>query len=108
MVKKLCSSQDICDAIEKRQMLANLNNARITSLQKTSTRIELVQVNTRAFVIPVYENTSVIHHHLIVDNLTRFYNFYSNCNDSVLKSHFMSDQTDFEINRYMTKVQLIK
>ncbi len=25
MVKKLCTSQDICDAIEKRQMLANLN-----------------------------------------------------------------------------------
>jgi hypothetical protein len=97
MVKKLTSSQDICDAIEKRQMLANLNNARISSLQKSQDpRKEFKQVQTRSFVVPIHANSNIIHNHLIINNLKRFYNFFTD-DSFVLKSHFMSDQRDFEI-----------
>ncbi len=46
LVKKLCSSQDICDAIVKGQLHANLNNARISSLQRTNTSREFLQTDT--------------------------------------------------------------
>ncbi len=97
MVKKLCSSQDICDAIEKGQFRANLNNARITSLQKTTTHKKFEQAFTRAFVVPVYDNSTVIHRFLAVDNLKRYYNFFTDGDSFLLKSHFMSDQSDFEV-----------
>jgi len=104
MVKKLCSSQDICDAIEKRQLFSNLNNARITSLQKSNNkRTEYKQAQTRSFVVPIHENSRVIHNHLKVINLKRFYNFYTDENSFVLKTHFMSDQTEFEIIRTTCK-----
>jgi len=97
MVKKLCSSQDICDAIEKGQFRANLNNARITSLQKTTTHKKFEQAFTRAFVVPVYDNSTVIHRFLAVDNLKRYYNFFTDGDSFLLKSHFMYDQSDFEV-----------
>ncbi len=37
MVKQLTSSKDICDAIERQQMLANLNTSRRNLLKRTST-----------------------------------------------------------------------
>ncbi len=98
MIKKLSSSQDICDAIEKRQVLANLNNARISSLQKSSEpRKEFKQVQTRSFVVPIHETSTVIHNHLRVCNLKRFYNFYTDDDSFILKTHYMSDQTEFQI-----------
>ncbi len=97
LVKKLCSSQDICDAIVKGQLHANLNNARISSLQRTNTSREFLQTDTKAYVVPVNNNSNVIHRLLVVDNLKRYYNFYTDDDSYVLKSHFMSDQSEFEI-----------
>ena len=88
MLKKLCSSQDICDAIEKGQMHSNLNSARISSLQKSNTRREFVQANTRSFVVPTYDNSNVIHRLLKVDNLKSYYNFYTDDDSFLPKSHF--------------------
>lgn len=37
MVKKLSSSQDICDAIEKHQLISNTNKERLNILRKAET-----------------------------------------------------------------------
>ena len=96
MVKKLTSSQDICDAIEKHQILANLNTGRLNSLHKdNSLRIKKKPINTRAFVIPVHSTAKIARWGLQINDLKKYYNFFT---DSlfVLKTHFMSDQLYFE------------
>ncbi len=83
--------------------LKNLNSARISSLQKTNARREFVQANTRSFVVPTYDNSNVVHCLLKVDNLKSYYNFYTDDDSFLLKSHFMSDQSDYEIIRTTEK-----
>ncbi len=51
MIKQLRSSQDICDAIERQQMLANLNTSRRNCLKRATTQASKCQ-QTKAFVIP--------------------------------------------------------
>jgi len=52
MIKQLTSSQDICDAIEKQQMLANFNTSRHNILQKATTKIHKEQ-QKKAIDIPL-------------------------------------------------------
>jgi len=93
MVKKLACSQDICDAIEKHQHIANLNNERVNSKQKKKGN-ELKIVNTKAFVIPTRSSTRNSCSILTVVGLKKYYNFFNN-GSLVLKTHFMSDQTNY-------------
>jgi len=94
MVKKLTSSQDICDAIIKQQAIANMNNLRINELRKIdSTRKAQKSVVTKAFVIPFNPRAINTNPRLIVIGLKKYYNFFSS--NSFLYTHFMSDQLNF-------------
>ncbi len=93
MVSQIVSSQDICNAIEKHQLITNSNNSRINDLKKNSTElIKLIQ--TKAFVVPQHSNGTFNRPTLNIDSLKKYYNFF---NDAlfVLKSHFMSDQENY-------------
>lgn len=95
MTRKLTSSQDICDAIEKHQLFSNVNNQRINTLQKNTTK-NFKQIHTKAFVIPNYSFSEVTCSKLIVDGLKSYYNFF-NDRFHTLKTHFMSDQLNFVV-----------
>ena len=97
MVKKLCTSQDICDAIEKQQEIANINNACLKSSQKATSTLEYKQVQTKAFVVPEHQQTNIVSNILKIPNLKNYYNLYTDDNTFILKTHFMSDQTEFDI-----------
>lgn len=94
MVKKLTSSQDICDAIMKQQEIANKNSLRLNELRKNETIQLRKLVNTKAFVIPIYSETKNLIFKLTVVGLKKYYNFFTS--NSILYTHFMSDQLNFE------------
>jgi len=96
MVKQLTSSKDICDAIERQQRLANINTNRRYALKKASTQTIFKEKQTRAFVVPQHTYSHMNCPMLKVDGLKKYYNFFTD-NDLVLKTHFMSDQSCFEI-----------
>lgn len=107
MVNQLTSSLDICTAIHKQQNIANINNSRFEALQKpTSTSKEYRQAQTFAFVVPTHCVSRIKSWKLIVPNLKQHYNFFTDDNSFILmelnpklflKTHFMSDRTDFEL-----------
>ena len=73
--------------------IANLNNERVNSKQKKKGN-ELKIVNTKAFVIPTRSSTRNSCSILTVVGLKKYYNFFNN-GSLVLKTHFMSDQTNY-------------
>ena len=92
-IKKLCSSQDICEAIEKHQRFANLDKERMNSLQKQTTK-KFKKINTKAFVIPEHSSQQYSMLTLTVQGLRKYYNFFTD-KSFKLKTHFMSDQDSF-------------
>lgn len=91
MIKQLTSSQDICDAINKGQLKKNLQNERLTSLQKEDSNTVFKQITTKSFVIPPHEDQIQIHQ-LIIKDLRKYYNFFTD-DQLILKTNFMSDQS---------------
>jgi hypothetical protein len=92
MIRKLTSSQDICDAIERQQAITNSKNAIISSLSNKhyKTRIDdFKQIITKAFVIPQLPDT-VLKKSLYVIGIQRFYNFFTD-NNFILKSRLMTE-----------------
>jgi hypothetical protein len=108
MVKQLTSSLDICLAIERQQKIANINNSRLEALQKpNSASKEYKQVQTKAFVVPTHVEPSATCFKLTVLNLKQYYNFYTDDNRFILKTHFMSDRSDFVIIKSMSKKEVV-
>ena len=89
-VKKLTSSQDICDAIEKHQNFANIDKERVNLLQKQNTK-KFEKVYTKAYVIPEHCSQQYNSLTLTVQGLRQYYNFFTD-RTFRLKTHFMSDQ----------------
>jgi hypothetical protein len=99
MVHRLCSSSDICEAIERQQKIANNNTNRLIGLHKPSTvSFRSIQI-TKAFVIPVKKENRITKNLRTIPNLTSYYNFFNDC-ENYLKTHFMSDKLDFKILTY--------
>jgi len=95
MVKRLTSSQDICDAIMKQQAIANKNNLRLNNLRKMNSTSILRKLEiTKAFVIPYHKKTINTNSKLTIVGLKKYYNFF--ISNSFLYTHFMSDQLNFE------------
>lgn len=90
MTKKLTSSQDICDAINKGQLRKNLQNERLSSLQKNTSKTIYKSIKTRSFVIPQHENEVRISQ-LIIKDLRSRYNYFTD-DTFLLKTNLMSDQ----------------
>ncbi len=94
LVRKLTSTQDICDAIMKQQDLANSFKEIITKSKKKAILIKNLQrSNTVAFVIPMHSSQSVVKKRLKVIGLRRFYNLFTD-HDFILKTHIMSDSNE--------------
>ena len=89
-VEKLTSSQDICDAIEKHQLFANLDNERINSLQKLTTK-GFKKTFTEAYVIPEHSTPNYTSFTMTVESLRQYYNFFTDSSFH-LKTYLMSDQ----------------
>ena len=96
MVSQLTSSEDICNAIEKRQHLANINNERLNSLQKQKTGKKYKYIHTKAFIVPTYTFSEIESFKLVVPGMRKYYNFFTD-KTFILKTHFMSDKLDFEV-----------
>ena len=92
-IKKLCSSQDICDAIERHQNFANIDKERMNLLQKQTTK-KFKKINTKAFVIPEHNSQQYSMLTLTVQGLRKYYNFFTD-RSFRLKTHLMSDQDNF-------------
>ena len=92
-VKKLTSSQDICDAIEKHQMFANIDKERLNLSQKPTTRM-FKKTITKAYVIPEHKSMTYTSLKMFITGVKNYYNFFTD-NLFNLKTHFMSDQENF-------------
>jgi hypothetical protein len=96
LVRRICSSQDICNAIEKQQQIANNNTKRINSKHKDKTTSHRVIQSTKSFVIPMGVTKFVKKKFRVIQNLTSYYNFFNNCSE-FMKTHYMSDNEHFNI-----------
>ncbi len=96
LVRRICSSQDICTAIEKQQQIANNNTKRINSKHKDKTTSHRVIQSTKAFVIPMNVTKFVKKYFRVIQNLTSYYNFFNNCSE-FMKTHYMSDNENFSV-----------
>ena len=92
-VKKITSSQDICDAIEKHQIFANIEKERMNSLQKSTSK-KFKKILTKAYVIPEHSASHYTSFTLTVTGLRKYYNFFTDSSFH-LKTHLMSDQETF-------------
>jgi hypothetical protein len=98
MIRRLTSSQDICDAIERQQAITNSKNALISRLSNKNDKLrrhDFKEIITKLFVIPQLPD-SVLKKSLYVIGIKSFYNFFTD-NHFVLKSRLMSDGNNYTL-----------
>jgi len=107
--KRLCSSQDICNAIVKQQAISNNNNQRINSQIKNKSNTALSEIfrpvqSTYAYVIPTRNTSRMTQAYRYIQNLTNYYNIFVDEGD-YLKTHIMSDGVDYKVLEFHDKIE---